>query len=56
MQSHYLGGEYRNWRLDYNHVPGLPLEFDESLSKTLLKSQPIDSDHYEHYGVPKGFA
>jgi hypothetical protein len=56
MQSHYLGGEYRDWRLDYIHVPDLPLEFDSSLSKILPKTQPIDSDHYEYCGVLKGFA
>ena len=55
MQSHYLGGTYKDWRLDYTHVAGLPFAFDEALSANPLSSKPIDSDHYEYCGVLPGF-
>jgi hypothetical protein len=56
MQSHYLGGSYRDWREDYEHVAGLPFAFESSNSGYTPKSRPIDSDHYEFCGVLKGFA
>jgi hypothetical protein len=56
MQSHYLGGSYRDWREDYEHSPGLPFAFDSEKSKHIPGTQPIDSDHYEYCGVLNGFA
>jgi hypothetical protein len=56
MQSHYLGGSYRDWREDYEHSPGLPFAFDSEKSKHRPETQPIDSDHYEYCGVLNGFA
>jgi len=55
MQSHYLGGEYRDWRDDYEHVPGLPFAFEPKGPGYIPVSNPIDSDHYEFCGVLKGF-
>jgi hypothetical protein len=56
MQSHYLGGNYRDWRDDYEHVSGLPFAFEPLESEYVPDSRPIDSDHYEFCGVLKGFA
>ena len=56
MQSHYLGGNYRDWRDDYEHVLGLPFAFEPTESDYVPDSRPIDSDHYEFCGVLKGFA
>ena len=56
MQSHYLGGDYKDWRIDYEHVPGLPLAFEKDSEGLTPTSRPIDSDHYEYCGVLKGFA
>lgn len=56
MQSHYLGGNYRDWREDYEHVPGLPFAFEPVKAGYIPDSRPIDSDHYEFCGMLKGFA
>ncbi len=56
MQSHYLGGSYKDWRLDYQHVEGLPLAFEPGSASLTPSSYPIDSDHYEYCGILKGFA
>jgi hypothetical protein len=55
MQSHYLGGGYRDWRDDYEHVSGLPLAFYPGSVDIQPESHPIDSDHYEFCGVLAGF-
>lgn len=55
MQSHYLGGNYRDWRLDYDHVPGLPLAFEPGSDRFTPPTTPIDSDHYEYCGILRGF-
>jgi hypothetical protein len=56
MQSHYLGGSYKDWRVDYEHVPGLPLAFQPGSENFTPATNPIDSDHYEYCGILKGFA
>jgi hypothetical protein len=56
MQSHYLGGSYKDWRVDYQHVEGLPLAFEPGSESLTPSSSPIDSDHYEYCGILKGFA
>lgn len=55
MQSHYIGGDYRDWRDDYEHGPGLPFAFEPTKAGYSPDSIPIDSDHYEFCGVLKGF-
>lgn len=55
MQSHYLGGSYRDWRLDYQHEPDLPFAFSPTESGYVPATIPIDSDHYQFCGVLKGF-
>jgi hypothetical protein len=56
MQSHYLGGTYKDWRINYEHVPGLPLAFVPGSENLMPATNPIDSDHYEYCGILKGFA
>lgn len=55
MQSHYLGGDYKDWREDYDHVEGLPFAFTAGSQEIIPKTAPIDSDHYEYCGILKGF-
>jgi hypothetical protein len=55
MQSHYLGGDYKDWRKNYDHIEGLPFAFTPGSQGIIPKTTPIDSDHYEYCGILKGF-
>jgi hypothetical protein len=54
MNTHYIYGDYEDWRQKYVHCEDVPFEFDEGKfdSQTDL---PFLSDHFKFIGTLKGF-
>ena len=56
MQSHYLGGDMKDWRDMYEEVADLPFDFIEgAVGDREVPATPFGSDHYTFKGVLRGF-